>query len=74
MSTEREDFEAWAGGQNWVIDRDSFGDYVYGSVRDGWEAYQAGRDAQASPSLPPVQVGAEAGQSGQDEFDAWRQS
>lgn len=41
----RPGFEAWASSQNWVIDRDSFGDYVYGSVRDGWEAYRAGLQA-----------------------------
>ncbi|KQP45475.1 hypothetical protein [Pseudorhodoferax sp. Leaf274] len=49
----RPGFEAWASSQNWVIDRDSFGDYVYGSVCDGWEAYRAGlADARRQASTP----------------------
>lgn len=42
----REEFEMWAEKENkWLIDRDSFGNYVYGFVRDSWNAWQASRQA-----------------------------
>lgn len=48
----REEFEAWASSQNWIIDRDSFGDYRHSTARDGWEAWQAARRAQHSTAEP----------------------
>lgn len=48
MTSERDLFETWASSQNWIIDRDSFGDYRHSTARDGWEAWQAARRAQAS--------------------------
>ena len=42
----REQFEAWARDENkWLIDRDSFGNYIYGFVRDSWNSWQASREA-----------------------------
>lgn len=42
----REEFEAWAKGENkWYVDRNSFGDYIHGFVRDAWSAWQASRAA-----------------------------
>ncbi len=41
MSDERAKFEVWASSQNWIIDRDSFGDYRHSTARDGWDAWQA---------------------------------
>ncbi|MFG0864601.1 hypothetical protein [Pseudomonas sp. FYR_7] len=44
--TSREQFEAWARDENkWLIDRDSFGNYIYGFVRDSWNSWQASREA-----------------------------
>jgi hypothetical protein len=37
----REAFETWARGQNWICDRNGFGEYIHGTARDGWDAYQA---------------------------------
>lgn len=34
----RPGFEAWASSQNWILDRDSFGEYRYSTARDGWDA------------------------------------
>lgn len=48
----REDYEAWASSQNWIIDRDSFGDYRHSTARDGWAAWQAARRAQHSTAEP----------------------
>ena len=36
-------FEACATTQNWIVDRDSFGDYRYSTARDGWEAWKAAK-------------------------------
>lgn len=52
----REEFEAWASSQNWIIDRDSFGDYRHSTARDGWEAWQAARRAQHSTAEPVGEV------------------
>lgn len=42
----REQFEVWARDENkWLIDRDSFGNYLYGFVRDSWNSWQASREA-----------------------------
>ncbi|VVM37514.1 hypothetical protein PS631_00107 [Pseudomonas fluorescens] len=42
----REQFEVWARDENkWLIDRDSFGNYIYGFVRDSWNSWQASREA-----------------------------
>jgi hypothetical protein len=42
----RDQFEVWARDENkWLIDRDSFGNYLYGYVRDSWNSWQASREA-----------------------------
>lgn len=48
----RAEFEAWASAQNWIVHRDTFGEYVYSTARDGWAAWQAARalPADAAPS------------------------
>ncbi|WP_075795663.1 hypothetical protein [Massilia putida] len=43
IDTERAAFEAWASLQNWIVDRNSFGEYRHGTARDGWDAWQAAR-------------------------------
>lgn len=48
----RAEFEKWASAQNWIVHRDSFGDYVYSTARDGWAAWQAARALHSE--LKPV--------------------
>lgn len=36
----RHEFEEWARGERWVLDRDSFGDYVMQGTREGWQAWR----------------------------------
>ncbi|WP_292041543.1 hypothetical protein [Massilia sp. UBA6681] len=66
LDKSRAEFEAWATAQNWVIDRDSFGDYVYSTARDGWEAYRAAL-ARAGSAAPT----AAEGPSKQHELTVW---
>lgn len=43
----RHEFERWARSENWLIPRNSFGEYVYATTRDGWDAYQAATERAA---------------------------
>lgn len=43
VEAERKLFEAWASSQNWIIDRNSFGEYQYSTARDGWDCWLAAR-------------------------------
>lgn len=43
----RHEFERWARSENWLIPRNSFGEYVYATTRDGWAAYQAATERAA---------------------------
>lgn len=42
-----EAFETWARSQNWICDRNSFGEYIYETARDGWDAYRAATERAA---------------------------
>jgi len=48
----RAEFERWAVADNkWLIDQDSFGNYIYGFVRDAWGSWQMSR-ASIEVKLP----------------------
>lgn len=80
LKAERTAFEAWASSQNWITDRDRFGEYRYSTARDGWEAWQAARCAAPADldaeGLPPLQepfttVIDHNNAAGESTVDAW---
>lgn len=41
LEVERAKFEAWALSERWICSINSFGEYTYETVRDGWDAWKA---------------------------------